>query len=107
MDVADIQTVTQLSQEKQSIQTALDSLASGGRINAMVVGPPAPTSAMPFGGRPFGGVSVPTAYIEYPPQMVEAIKTAFEGRLHVIEDELTKLGVTGMKLNRAEPQKKK
>ena len=91
MDLADIQQVNILSTEKQAILDAITIMDEGGRIVAMTVA--APTDLR----NPLvAGVTVPTRDITYPPQMVDAIKIAFDARLHAIEDELTNLGVTGM-----------
>lgn len=94
MDFKDIQKVNALNNEKQTIQRALEAFAQGGRIVAMSVGQvsteddPRPPMMM--------GVAVPTAYIEYPAQMVDAIKQSFHDRLWAIGEELGKLGITGM-----------
>lgn len=95
MDFADIQKVNILSQEKAAIQEAMSKLDAGGRIVAMTVGPDGDRSEATLGLR-WIGTTVPTAYIDYPAQMVDAIKTAFQGRLRTIQEELTKLGVTGV-----------
>lgn len=94
MNVSDIQKANMLSQEKAAIQTAADYLRRGGRIMVMNVGspslPPEDAALITM------SVSVPTSYIEYPPQMVTAIQAAFQTRLQAIQDELTTLGVTEM-----------
>lgn len=98
MDLDDIEKVNELSREKQAIDAAQEMLDRGGRIIAMTV-----SNAPPPSGRmaPFmSGVAVPTGYIEYPPQMVDAIKTSFAARRQVIEQELAKLGVTGVPVAR-------
>lgn len=95
MDFNDMQKATTLAAEKQIIQRALETFDAGGRIVAVIIGhQPAPGEPQ----RPpmMMGSPVPTAYIDYPPQMVDAIKAAFNSRLTVITEELSKLGITGI-----------
>lgn len=94
MNFNDIQKVNALLQEKTSINRALDLLKGEGRINAMIIGLPQSTDiSLPS---LMAGVTVPTAYIEYPSQMVDAIKSAFQDRQQKIVDELEDLGITGL-----------
>lgn len=103
MDFADIQKAQGLVNEKQAIQRALQLFDEGGRIVQIGLGRQPTSDAAPMG---MGFVMVPTAYIDYPQQMVDAIKTAFQGRVTAITDELTKLGVTGMEEAQAAAKKK-
>jgi len=93
MEYSNINQVNRLVQERRSITAALASFDQGGRIIAMSVGQPPPADQpMPA---LFGGAQVNTAFIDYPPAMVEAIKAALTARQGAITNELAQLGVTG------------
>lgn len=99
VDLANIPQATALANEKQSITTALDNLEKGGRIVAMRIAPKPPEQpegAPPAPTFPMMGVEVPTASIDYPPQMVTSIKQALSQRRDAIAKELADLGITGM-----------
>ena len=81
----DMRQITELYQEFRTIDQAIGNLDTGGRIIQMSI------SSGPLGRMP---VSVSTMDIEYPPQMVEAIKTVLRARQSAIRDELATLGVT-------------
>ena len=81
----------QLVRERRSIQQAMEAFDSGGRILAITVGQP-PPEGIPFPTGPM----VSTQHIDYPPQMVDAIKEAFTTRQGQISEELAKLGLTGV-----------
>lgn len=104
MEFADIQNVNILSAEKIAIQRALMLFDAGGRIVEMAISPPEAPQGTEITPVPMGAsVRVPTRYIQYPAQMVDAIKLALDGRLVEIEAELGKLGVTGMPTGRITP----
>lgn len=95
LDAGDISTANDLLSEKRSIEQAMDVLNNGGRIvsmTVMVVG--TSSNPLPPVGAPMGAI-VPTSHISYPPQMVDAIKSALTARETAIDDELSKLGITG------------
>lgn len=86
MEFADIGKVSLLSAEKQMIQHAIQIFVMGGRIVEMIVAhPETPDTAV-----------VQTTYMEYPPQMIDAIRNALVERQKQITDELAELGVSGM-----------
>lgn len=91
VDRADLNRITMLYQQRRSIQLALGNLAGGGRIVQIAIDPP------PSAGPPemHGPVSISTSSMEYPQQMVEAIRSELQKRLDEIDRELGDLGVTG------------
>lgn len=99
VDLADVPQMTMLVGEKQSINIALDNLEQGGRIVGMRIAPKPPEQLEGEPPRPvfsMMGVEVPTVSIDYPPQMVDAIKQALTQRRDAIAKELSDMGVTGM-----------
>ena len=92
VDRADISKVNELYSESNQITLALDMFAEGGVISAMTISPPLPKPEEPTIIR--SPVAISTVGIEYPPQMVEAIKQELAKRQHEIEDELKQLGVS-------------
>lgn len=99
VDIADVPQVNALTGEKQAISAALDNLEQGGRIVAMRIAPKPPEQpegAPPMPTFPMMGVEVPTASIDYPPQMVTSIKQALTQRREAIAKELAGMGVTGV-----------
>lgn len=92
MDTESIPRLAGLFAEYQRAKAALDNFEHGGKIIAMQVssGQPAPA------GRPPLSVTVTTAGIDYPPQMVDEIKRALRERCAAIAKEVTDMGVTGM-----------
>lgn len=96
MDFKNIQKAQHLSLEKAAIQEATMIFDQGGSIVSMGLAPK--PMDMPGGmSMPrMPTVNVPTEYIEYPPQMVDAIKSAFTARLTAIDNELKQIGVTGV-----------
>lgn len=99
MDFTDIQTVNELAREDEAITRAIDVLDHGGRIVSMTVS--TEPGAAVASGTPMVGAIIPTTHISYPPQMVDAIKSALTARQHEISDEMTKMGVTGAPSTRA------
>lgn len=94
MNYGDVQRVNQLVNEKQAIQRAIANFDAGGRIVSMSIAQPQNGGAFPV---PLAAAAtVTTNYIEYPPQMVTAIKAALDGRVKAIEAELNQLGITGI-----------
>lgn len=90
---ADIDTANQLIREHRHLGLALGYFDDGGRIVGMTVAGP----AQRFGrGNLAPTIAISTYDIDYPPQMVEAIKTALQARQGAIIDELSALGVTGI-----------
>lgn len=91
LDVNDISTANDLTREKQSIEDAMEVLNAGGRIVSMTV------MVVPTGEHPAPpmGTIVPTSHIMYPPQMIDAIKSALMARETAIDSQLSQLGVTG------------
>ena len=93
VDKAGIENATHLLTEHRRLVQALDHFANGGRIMAMTVA----GRSRRFGrGNLMPSISVSTEDIDYPPQMVEAIKTALQARRQRILDELAGMGVTGI-----------
>ena len=96
MDYNNIQKAQQLSGEKRAIQAALLVFNQGGTIVEMGLAPKPMENPGGMIMPRMPTVNVPTEYIQYPEQMVEAIKTAFTSRLTAIDNELKQLGVTGV-----------
>lgn len=71
--------------ERAAIEQGIDNLNEGGRITQIMIG-----------GQMLPVAIVPTAYMEYPPQMNDEIIRLLELRLAEIDTELTALGVTGV-----------
>lgn len=101
--LSDLATINRLTNEVRRIDLALKAFAEGGRIVAMTVGviPPdidlGPTSSfdpLVFFESAGTGASVSTVHIDYPAQMVEAIRIALHARMEAIADELKGLGFT-------------
>lgn len=86
MDINDVGRATQLVDEKNRINYAIQNFDHGGRIVQMAVGGPQATMGM---------VQLSTIYMDYPPQMLDSIKQLFARRLAEIQKELDELGVTG------------
>jgi len=93
MDRADLTRVNALYEEARSIATAIHNFDNGGRIVAMTVSAPEPAPMPPS---PDMIATVMTGNMQYPPEMVMAIKTALEQRRAEIVAELTQLGLTGV-----------
>lgn len=94
VDIARFQSAAVLVDEYKALGIALDNLERGGRIVAMSIAGPVPE--LPEGAPeppPDPGATVPTRSIDYPPQMVTAIRAALEQRRGEIAQELTDLGV--------------
>ena len=99
---SDLAKVNRLNEEYQNITRAIENLDGGGRIVTMVISAPQPENGNGF---PMGQAAVvPTQYINYPDQMIDAIKHAVDARMHEIRDELASLGVTGLADGRAARQ---
>lgn len=84
MNLDDLQKITALSQESTSIQQALTMFSENKRITAITVG-----AVPPY----FSGVTVPTAYVDYPQMMIDEICVALEARQQEITQELDQMGV--------------
>lgn len=82
VDRNDLGRVQTLYAENGDIGQALANFEAGGGIVRMTIGPTE--------------VTIDTTDIEYPPQMVEAIKAVLMQRQHAIVEELEKLGLTGV-----------
>ena len=87
VDFAAIQRANDMRIESEQIALALQNLDHGGRIVQMAIAG-APDDATIT-------ASVATGYIDYPQQMVTAIKTALEARQNDINRELSDMGFTG------------
>jgi len=85
VDRSDLPAVQRINNELIAIEQATENFDHGGRIVNMSIG--GPEGAIQ--------VVVPTLYMEYPPQMVEAIKSLFYARKDELRQELEALGVTG------------
>lgn len=97
-DKADLEQVTRLYEEYRLINAAFDNFDAGGQIIQMMIsgGPlatPPPTG--PF-TPPRAPVMLPTTGMTYPAAMVDAIKAELNKRIGEINDDLMKLGVTGV-----------
>lgn len=95
MDFANIPQLGALMSEHQRIVSGLDNLGKGGRIVAMQIAMAARPPELPEQA-PMPTVVVSTDQMEYPPQMVEAIKAALAVRRDAIAAQLTEMGVTGV-----------
>jgi hypothetical protein len=84
MDSANIQRAAVLYQEMQQIDLAVKVIDADGTITAVTL-----TSATL--GNVF--VAIPTEGLQYPPQMIAAIKAQLEERRSAINYELAELGV--------------
>ena len=94
VDRSDLATAQQLYDEYRQIVQAVINFDSGGRIVMMAVrwddpdDPDNPTLSRI--------ATVPTQYMNYPPQMVEGIKQFFQQREREIARQLSDIGVTGL-----------
>lgn len=90
VDRGNLQQVTELYGEMNSLNEAITRLDGGGRIAMMMIAAPEDTEA--------SGIFTPvsTRQMTYPPQMIDGIKQQLTQRLHAIEDELANLGLTGV-----------
>lgn len=96
VDQSDLAKVTQLNAERNTIMFTLDLLHEDGRVINMTVGKP---------GRDEDGEVIPnswilsfsvnTEYMEYPPQMKDAIMDFLGQRCIDIGNELSSMGLTG------------
>lgn len=98
VDISDLQKAMMLSSEKQTIAMALEQLDRDGIILSMSIGPKPAPGQPSFPG--MGGIQVDTSRMDYPAQMVEAIKGNLHQRQDEIEQELQGLGVTGVEQGR-------
>ena len=106
VDIADLSDVGVLYQELRSIRVAVENFDLGGRIVQMTVSggqnpvPDPMPDWQPGQGRPpwaippRQSVTVNTEYIEYPTQMVDAIRAAFDQHEQEILQRLAELAVT-------------
>ena len=92
VDFAHLSDATALMNEITNIGTALDNFDAGGRIIAMTISGPQ-TGDTP---NPTTSIAIPTAFIDYPPQMVDAIRAALDARRDEITQQLSDLGVTNV-----------
>ena len=81
VDRADVDRANGLIGDYRQTVRALTNLEEGGRIIAMTIGPSA--------------VTVPTDDLNYPVQMVDAIRQALVQRRDAIQQQLNEIGVTG------------
>lgn len=86
----DLLRATGLYQQSQEIKRSLDVMDRKGTITAVTITVPSPEDV-----RDPDAATVSTIGLQYPPQMIEAIRTQLEARLHAIDDELASLGVSG------------
>lgn len=94
MDLTQVPQINAKVSEYQRTVAALDNLAKGGRIAAFMVAAPAaqlPPDAP--SNMPPPAVMITTEYIDYPPQMTEAIKAILAARRDQLDKELTDVGV--------------
>lgn len=93
VDRNNLQQVNMLYAEASMIESALQGFDNGGRIVEMSVSPgPLPEGADVI-MRP-SGIPVSTVHIDYPPQMVDAIRQQLAARHDAIESELRALGLS-------------
>lgn len=90
--LVDVSKVNTLYTELRQIEQALTVFGSGGGIVAMTVG----KAVQEPGVAPTLPVSVSTVGIDYPAQMVDAIRDALTARVAAINGELQELGVTDL-----------
>lgn len=95
MEYSNIDKINALIQERRSITAAMQSFDQGGRILGMSVGRPPPPD---MAGRPgfMMGAIVDVGHMDYPPQMVDQIRSSFAARQQAITNELQQLGVQGV-----------
>ena len=91
VDRSNLSEVNDLYTELTVIEQAFRNLDAGGTIVNVTIGG-GPPDEMPY--NPW--VSVPTTYMTYPPQMVDAIKAAMTARRQQLESKLAELGLTGI-----------
>lgn len=90
VDIADLSQVQAYYAEANSIRAALEIFDQGGRITFFGVG------GIETAAGPTSSVQVDASYMEYPPQMVDMIRTLMHDRLDAIDSALAGLGVTGV-----------
>jgi hypothetical protein len=94
VDVSDLQKVAALNGERDMIGRALTAFDQGGRIIGVTIGNPNPDNNP---APPWEYTSqISTEYMQYPQQMVDAIKSFLHQREEQIDSELQGLGVTGI-----------
>jgi antitoxin component HigA of HigAB toxin-antitoxin module len=91
VEQSDLGTINRLNDEYQSIDQMIFLLDHGGRISFFQA---ESDDAEATNGIANAGVR--SDYIEYPPQMVTAIKTALQQRQREIARDLADMGVTGI-----------
>ena len=85
VDVADLSAANALSMELPTINLAIDIIDDGGRITSMVI---SDNTGM--------GPNVSTGYMNAPNSMYDAIRRFLLDRADAIEDELRRIGITGV-----------
>ncbi|PWT88189.1 MAG: hypothetical protein C5B54_11000 [Acidobacteria bacterium] len=85
----DLAAIISLNGELQQIRFALQLFDEGGRIIRMDI-------VSGVGVMPGRTVTIDTAYMSYPQQMIEAIKSFLHAREQAVHDELAALGITGI-----------
>lgn len=88
MNRTDLPQATSLYQRAVEIEEALGVIDRAGTITAVTITPKEAT------GEGVGERIVSTIGLQYPPQMIEAIRTQLEERLAAINHELADLGVS-------------
>lgn len=85
VDINNIGRIANLMNEKTRIEQGLDSINKEGIVGQVMLG---------SGKAP--NVMVPTAMMNCPDTVVKSLREMFQNRLGEIEQELSKLGVTGV-----------
>lgn len=91
VDRADISELNDLFAELTSIEGAFVNLDAGGTIVAVTISG-GPRNEMPY--NPWATIS--TTYMDYPPQMIETIKTMMAERQSFLRARLRGMGLTGV-----------
>jgi hypothetical protein len=91
MDPSNISRAAELYQEMGFLKRAVEFIDANGTITAVTL----TTSSE---GEPDRNITIPTEGLQYPPQMVAAIKAQLEERENAINHELEELGVAPMQV---------
>jgi hypothetical protein len=95
VDRTNLERISNLYAELRTIDAALENFGNGGFIMNMTISGGPPGSPTPGFGPPRMPVTVSTASMQTPPQMLDSIKAQYSARVAAIGQELSELGVTG------------
>lgn len=101
VDVSDLAKANELNAELSRINAALGLFDGGGRIVSITIAdasmPAPPSIPVPIDSAgPVLFVTVQTSFMDYPAQMVEAIKSMLAVREEEVANEMSGLGLTGV-----------